>query len=75
MASLNNIITFHVRKCTAEGCKGPCNHDNKTDDEASYDSDDFDLDDEDDLMEPASGLNEVEELGGLQPFTAEAHQI
>jgi hypothetical protein len=51
---LNNIITFHL-----ESCKGPCNHDNTTDDNASYDSDDLsmyssgdstssiDLDDED----------------------------
>jgi hypothetical protein len=58
---LNNIITFHL-----ECCKGPCNHDNTTDDNASYDSDDssmyssgdstssIDLDDEDDLMGPAS---------------------
>jgi hypothetical protein len=58
---LGNIITFH-----RESCKGPCNHDNTTDDNASYDSDDssmyssgdssssIDLYDEDDLMEPAS---------------------
>ncbi len=58
---LDNIITFHL-----ESCKCPCNHNNTTDDNASYDSDDssmhssgdssssIDLDDEDDLMEPAS---------------------
>jgi hypothetical protein len=62
---LDNIITFHL-----ESCNGPCNHDNTTDNNASYDSDDssmyssgdslnsgtssIDLDDEDDLMEPAS---------------------
>ena len=58
---LNNIITFHL-----ESCNGPCNHDNTTDNNASYDSDDssmyssgestssIDLDDEDDLMGPAS---------------------
>jgi hypothetical protein len=58
---LNNIITFHL-----ENFKGPCNHDNTTDDNASYDSDDssktssgdstssIDLDDEDDLMGPVS---------------------
>ncbi len=62
---LDNIITFHL-----ESCKGPCNHDYTTDDNALYDSDDssmyssgdslnsgtssIDLDDEDDVMEPVS---------------------
>jgi hypothetical protein len=66
---LNNIITFHL-----ECCKGPCSHDNTYDDNASYDSDDssmyssgdstssIDLDDEDDLMEPASeGIEELKQ--------------
>ena len=48
---LNNIITFHL-----ESCEGPCNH--NTDDSSIYSSGDstssIDLDDEDDLMEPAS---------------------
>ncbi len=35
LEELNNIITFHL-----ESCKGPCNHDNTTDYNASYDSDD-----------------------------------
>jgi hypothetical protein len=30
-----NIITFHL-----DSCKCPCSHDNTTDDNASYDSDD-----------------------------------
>jgi hypothetical protein len=52
MESLKKIITFHERKCTADGCNGSCNQDNNTYVDASYDSDD--LDDEDDLLEPAS---------------------
>jgi hypothetical protein len=27
LESMQNIITFHKRKCNAEGCYGPCNHD------------------------------------------------
>ena len=37
--SLDNVITFHVMKCTTDGCNGPCNHDNKSDVDASYDYD------------------------------------
>ena len=38
--SLDNVITFHVMKCTTDGCNGPCNQDNKSDVDALYDSDD-----------------------------------
>ena len=69
--SSNNIIKFHL-----DSCKCPCSHDNTTDDNASYDSDDWsmyssgektssiDLDDEDDLVGPASepASEEIDDL-------------
>ena len=36
LESLKNITMFHERKCTAEGCNGPCNHYGKTDVDTSY---------------------------------------
>jgi hypothetical protein len=30
MESLDNDVTFHLRKYNAEGCNGPCNHDKKS---------------------------------------------
>jgi hypothetical protein len=38
--SLDNVITFHMMKGTTDGCNGPCNHDNKSDVNDLYDSDD-----------------------------------
>jgi hypothetical protein len=38
--SLDNVIGFHMMKCTTDGCNGPCNHDNKSDVNDLYDSDD-----------------------------------
>jgi hypothetical protein len=61
LESLDSVITFHARMCNAEGCNGPCNHDDKIITGASFDSDDDEddhgpsdhLDDEDYSMESA----------------------
>jgi hypothetical protein len=34
--SLDNVISFHKRKCNAESLNGPCNHDDKTDVDTLY---------------------------------------
>ncbi len=49
MASLEKIITIHMRKCNAEGCNGPCNHASYSYDDASDSSDDLSLSSSDNL--------------------------